>query len=77
MLDATNHHHSLTIDGGENGSQTVQSEGYHLKILSSRVSNGFFRSGYDQDLSAVKSMPEFDCNERLSSLPLLVNGSRS
>ena len=42
MLDATNPYHSLTTDGGENGSPTGLSEGSQPKILSTRVPNGFF-----------------------------------
>ena len=60
MPDARNPCHSLTTDGEEPGSQTVPSEGSETEILSTRVPNGFFRSRYDQDLSEVKCMFEFD-----------------
>ena len=60
MLDAPNPYHSLTTDGGEHGSPTGFSEGSRPKILSTRVPNGFFRSRYDQDPSAVKPIFEFD-----------------
>ena len=53
--------HRLTTDKGDCGSPTGNSEGSHPKILSTiRVPNGFFRSGSDQDPSAVKPMFEFD-----------------
>ena len=70
MLDAPNPYHSLTTDGGENGSPTGHSEGSQPKILSTRVPNGFFRSRCDQDPSAVNPMSEFDPNEKIFSLPL-------
>ena len=60
MLDAPNPHHSLTTDGGENGSPNGASEGSQSKILSTRAPHGFFRSRCDQDPSAVKPMFEFD-----------------
>ena len=47
-------HHRHTTDGGECGSPTGNSEGSQLKILSTRVPNGFFRSRCDQDPSTVK-----------------------
>ena len=60
MLDAPNPYHSLTTDGGEHGSPNRLSEGSKLKILSTKVPNGFFRSRCDQDPSADKPMFDFD-----------------
>ena len=60
MLEAPNHHHSLTTDGWEDGSPTEPSNFPQLKILSTRVPNGFFTYRCDQAPSAVKPMFEFD-----------------
>ena len=47
ILDATNPYHHLTTDRGEHVPPTGTSEGSQLKILSTGVSNGFFRSRCD------------------------------
>ena len=65
MLDAPNPYHSLITDGGEYGSPNGPSEGSKLKILSTPVPHGSFRSRCDQDPSAVKPMSEFDRYEKL------------
>ena len=52
--------YSLTTDGGDHGSPTGPSECSQLKILSTRVPNGFFRSRCDQDPYAIRPMFEFD-----------------
>ena len=70
ILDATNPYHSLTTDGGEHRSPTGPSEGSKLKTVSTRAPNGFFKSRYDQDPSAVKPMSEFNLNRNFLSLPL-------
>ena len=70
MLGATNPYHSLTTDGGENGSPTGTSEGSQPLMLSSRVLNGFFESRCDEDPSAVKPMYGFASNDKFFSLPL-------
>ena len=64
--DSKNPDHSLTTDGGENGSPTGNSESSQLKAIATKVPNGFFRSRCDQNPSGVKLLPELDPNEKSS-----------